>query len=1142
MTTVIAPPGDDAQTQSPDVPRADWLAEYPPARSLLLDQQALRIYELAYAIGLKGEPPKSPPITFTSVLLALLVGKDDTSRWFADATREHGPDAAAVLSEKKLAHSEVVSLSPKPGKPEPVQLSEDRQLLTVSARAVIENAERWAQKVGGSDIGVRHLVAAYVLNPPQAHGAQMRKWKYRETTWRPVFFRWVASHYTAEQWADASHRPAPTKSIAEFEQQPVKGEALGLAGDDGIQAVLESAAAYHARAADPFLRLRTVFCALAETARHDAGLRAAIQPLWTAVESAGDQYVRARDGFFPDLGTAPVVTPFATLDISPRVLNALETARELALATRPDTPGELRIGTLELAGALLSHRVDGEGELGAFGVKSQELRLALISHAEKRGDSGEVWRDALGVEESGHVGRPVDLSSDEPEAVVRLDEKWTSDPLAIRGDVETFAALLASRTLEPPLSIGLFGPWGSGKTTFLKRLRRTVESRAEDARRAVAAGRESDYVSNVVHVDFNAWHFAEGPLVSSLVDTILRELSRYIKKDAPIGGKAWSLQKHEALESTKRQVEAAKAVEQAAQAAVTVAEQALADFRAKAAKAATGVQATLQSVWTATTAALMATDPVRDSGVLEAVGTTVRSAEELRERLNAVRSRPARLLGDLGLGRSLLFAGLVLVVPAFVAWLVGRVLAGGLVAEAASTVAAVVSVGGMWLRSASGAVAKVDRAVTRVADEYARRIEQDSGVVNARAALENAQAAAATAAAGAQAAREALARARTEAANATLPAQMLQLVSSRIGDQSYSKDLTTLSLARADLEALSHLIYGRRNRTAADAPAGDASDPAAPPPPRAVDRIILYIDDLDRCKPEDVVRVLQLVHMLLAFELFVVVVAVDARWVEESLRNSYKWLAAEAPEADRNGDPGTLWPGRSGRVTPQDYLEKIFQIAFWLEPMTAGRAASYLGSLVPAASREPDPVYQSATTPGQAPDPAPPVREFAKVGIAGIELDYMRALAAYVGSSPRRVKRLVNAYRLIKAGMSDAQLTTFLTDRAADDGGIREGPYQIVIGLLVIGTGAPASSAQIMKELSEWDPTDGFDQVVERFRARNQPDWNMAARVIETLIRTQKPKNVSEIRGWARKVGRFLLNGPGADRLAGGVQAPVTPY
>ncbi len=44
-----------------------------------------------------------------------------------------------------------------------------------------------------------------------------------------------------------------------------------------------------------------------------------------------------------------------------------------------------------------------------------------------------------------------------------------------------------------------------------------------------------------------------------------------------------------------------------------------------------------------------------------------------------------------------------------------------------------------------------------------------------------------------------------------------------------------------------------------------------------LNRIVLYIDDLDRCPPKRVVEVLQAVHLLLAFELFVVVVGVDAR-------------------------------------------------------------------------------------------------------------------------------------------------------------------------------------------------------------------------------------------------------------------------
>ena len=57
---------------------------------------------------------------------------------------------------------------------------------------------------------------------------------------------------------------------------------------------------------------------------------------------------------------------------------------------------------------------------------------------------------------------------------------------------------------------------------------------------------------------------------------------------------------------------------------------------------------------------------------------------------------------------------------------------------------------------------------------------------------------------------------------------------------------------------------------------------------------------------------LQAVHLLLAFKLFVVVVGVDSRWLERSLREHYPNLLVE----------------------PEHYLEKIFQIPFMLRRMT----------------------------------------------------------------------------------------------------------------------------------------------------------------------------------------------------------------
>ena len=98
---------------------------------------------------------------------------------------------------------------------------------------------------------------------------------------------------------------------------------------------------------------------------------------------------------------------------------------------------------------------------------------------------------------------------------------------------------------------------------------------------------------------------------------------------------------------------------------------------------------------------------------------------------------------------------------------------------------------------------------------------------------------------------------------------------------------------------------------------------------------------------------LQAIHLLLCFPLFVVIVAVDARWVSRSLRDQFPSLLQEnvivaadrnatvAPKVEGDGQPGDPeaanrrnGPGRgrrtqddtaAGGASSQDYLEKIFQ-------------------------------------------------------------------------------------------------------------------------------------------------------------------------------------------------------------------------
>jgi hypothetical protein len=119
---------------------------------------------------------------------------------------------------------------------------------------------------------------------------------------------------------------------------------------------------------------------------------------------------------------------------------------------------------------------------------------------------------------------------------------------------------------------------------------------------------------------------------------------------------------------------------------------------------------------------------------------------------------------------------------------------------------------------------------------------------------------------------------------------------SRRASEDYRQHLGVVSLLRRDLETFA-AILDRERKTG------------------GLERIVLYVDDLDRCPPDVVVKVLEAIHLLVALPVFVVVVGVDARWLRQAIQRHY----------------ATMLPDDS--VTPVRYLEKIFQIPFQLSIM-----------------------------------------------------------------------------------------------------------------------------------------------------------------------------------------------------------------
>ncbi len=102
-----------------------------------------------------------------------------------------------------------------------------------------------------------------------------------------------------------------------------------------------------------------------------------------------------------------------------------------------------------------------------------------------------------------------------------------TDQLGIYPDVRSIAELISLRDAQPPLSVGLFGNWGSGKSFFMHMLQQEVDKVTEDARKQTRRSNgksASPFVDNIVQIQFNAWHYSDANLWVSLTAEFFDQL------------------------------------------------------------------------------------------------------------------------------------------------------------------------------------------------------------------------------------------------------------------------------------------------------------------------------------------------------------------------------------------------------------------------------------------------------------------------------------------------------------------------------------------------------------------------------------------------------------------------------------------
>jgi hypothetical protein len=724
----------------------------------------------------------------------------------------------------------------------------------------------------------------------------------------------------------------------------------------------------------------------------------------------------------------------------------------------------------------------------------------------------------------------------------------TIDRLGITAEARTFAAIMTAHDVSPPLAIGLFGDWGSGKSFFMGEMRRQAEAFSDQAK---LDGSSSSFCAEVEHIEFNAWHYADSNLWASLVSCMLEKLHGRVN--------GLKTPAEERAEIDRQMLQAV----QDQQSAVLKADQAGEELRRKSEQLSTAEAERHQRPVKFTE--LGAQDWKRlidkDENAKKAIaaiaqrlgmGDLTAAATDWQEALSELRSQ-AEVSVSLAkavtaTARWPLWVALVvaaLAIPAVAVavnhwvateqtWLVKL---GAITAQLTALLAGTAT----WLRKAMASFS--DRRKNLEAARgwvnqllQAKREEIPPAEIQLKAEVAGAQAEITRL----EAEREKISRAR--------------FLSDRHKSDDYRKQLGIFTTIRRDFEILVDRLK------------------PVPGKPAQLDRIVLYIDDLDRCPADKVVEVLQAVHLLLAYPLFVVVVGVDSRWLLHSLSSHFKQFDEHVAKLNRtqeDEDGAEHWT-----ATPQHYLEKIFQIPYALRPMTDGGFGQMMDALLkPANESDAMPPVASDDAPAQHPSPSGPkvaryiaipeerakrlalqpnqstdssgttqtaedkkvpgsvpqhartrgesptaVLDEAALTIQPWETEYAKRLRAFI-PSPRAAKRFSNVYRIMKASVPVNELARF------EGSANFPGEFRMAMILLALQISSPQNAARWFEFLAEQPLESTLEDALQSPQGKQFLGNNSIKDAQEgEITHDVRDLSIERIQHWLSVVGRFSFD------------------
>ena len=749
------------------------------------------------------------------------------------------------------------------------------------------------------------------------------------------------------------------------------------------------------------------------------------------------------------------------LAVAPEVEAVMEQALQFAHKVRTKSAREKRIALRHLV-ALCLRPVERGGLLGQAAMdftrplgeanlqRCRDAFLPWVTSSLPTGETKTLWASAfademrlLGPNPSADDSPPLKptptlvttFAPDRP-----ASDPDGPDPLRINKDVTAFARLIACKDTSTPLAIGVFGAWGSGKSTFMERLEASIDQLAPAGREGAV---KDGFVASVVHIRFNAWSFADANLWASLGAEFFDQLR--------VGGHSKVGKDIHAnlVERVTTHVHDLRSTAEETRAVAHEGERDLAQAQQDRDRAVKGAR---EDMLTALPQAML-------DGLSRAHaafgGEFGRADGDLTELIKDARrvqttlgrgATAARVLWAGGwrslVPATLLIAGLGLVAANALGWLdLGWTAA---VSALGPGALGLVVAFGSGLRQASRFAQETAAFAKQLKKGDEARV---AGVLKAELALKTAADEADARRKAAERATRALSRYIDPKGTSNPPRLLRYVLEDDPGTRALEKEIGLISRTRRLFEAVDEILQEDR-RIRDDGGSGDSDTP---------ERIVIYIDDLDRCTQEQVQSVLQAVHLLLAFESFVVVVGVDQTRVAEALARQFddgdNEKSDSQEEIARRMDRAVL------------YLEKIFQLAFRLQPLSpagddGGAYNRFVGDLIgptaedqleakaaekakavaadaakaakakeDAAPAEGDLAKLAKQLDGTPPAPAPPqpvpepeprkatARQALEALVIGqAEAEFLRSVAigTVAGSTPRNVKRMLNVYRLAR--------------------------------------------------------------------------------------------------------------------------------